>query len=246
MGLLIYKLRELNVGKNSLNRVFRCFALAALPTYFLSVLWAHIPAWLYIVVLFGTAAQLYGWAILLMTLRKHAVLLREKLSALPQLLFLCIGIAVTIKLLLQTGSIIPAVSKLAFGFRPIVIGYLHLILLGIITLFILTYTYTFSFLAKPGAFRKGLIVFVTGILMNELILMTQGVSDILGIGIAYVNMLLLTAALVLFSGAMIMALGQLFFKDDLRHTIAATANRNFKKNKYGKYHSTVSGFAGAE
>jgi hypothetical protein len=45
----------------------------------------------------------------------------------PVNFFLCLSaIALSIKLLLQLGAVIPALSTWAFGLRPIVIGYLHL------------------------------------------------------------------------------------------------------------------------
>ena len=56
-------------------------------------------------------------------------------------ILLFVGFALSIKFLLQLGSTIPAISQLAFGFRPIVIAYLHLVLLAIITLFLLFYIY---------------------------------------------------------------------------------------------------------
>ncbi|MEY3762201.1 MAG: hypothetical protein RL281_806, partial [Pseudomonadota bacterium] len=53
--------------------------------------------------------------------------------------FTLVVIAVSIKLFLQLGSTVHFLSDLAFSFRPIVIGYLHLVLLGVITLFIIGY-----------------------------------------------------------------------------------------------------------
>src|SRR5690606_8053488 len=58
--------------------------------------------------------------------------------------WLLIGVAVaaTIKFTLQGLSVIPALSTLSYSFRPIVIGYLHLVLLAVISLFIVGYSYT--------------------------------------------------------------------------------------------------------
>ena len=43
------------------------------------------------------------------------------------------------KLSLQMVSVVPSLSTLTVGFRPIVIGYLHLVLLGVITIFLIGY-----------------------------------------------------------------------------------------------------------
>ena len=86
------------------------------------------------------------------------------------------AIALTIKLLLQLGSTHPALSQLAFGFRPIVIGYLHLVLLGVITIFILGYIISMNLLNAGKYFMTGIWIFVSGIIINEILLMLQGVA----------------------------------------------------------------------
>ncbi len=54
LGLFSYRLAAMGISEETLKKVFRFFALAALPTYFLSVLWWHIPVWLYIIVVIGS------------------------------------------------------------------------------------------------------------------------------------------------------------------------------------------------
>ena len=58
--------------------------------------------------------------------------LKPKISTTSKYILTCSAIALSVKLLLQLVSTIPSLSNLAFGFRPIVIGYLHLVLLGVI------------------------------------------------------------------------------------------------------------------
>ncbi len=239
MGLFAYKLQQLNISDRYLKSVFYGFAVAALPTYLLSVLWLHIPVWLYVVVLLGVSAQLYAWTLFLKCLYKHISGLKRNLSVLSQALFTLAGLAVTIKLLLQTISIIPSVSKLAFGFRPIVIGYLHLILLGIVSLFIIGYAYTFDLLQKTPPVKIGIRIFVAGILINEVLLMSQGVSDLLYVYISHIDILLLGAAVLLFTGAGVIVSGLLIVKDDLSHKKEFGMDGNLKKINYGENSSTV-------
>ncbi len=155
MGLLSYRLSAMGISEESLKKIFICFALAALPTYFLSVLWWHIPLWLYIVVVLAAVCQLAGWVQFIWLVKKQATLIRSNIILFSRILFIFFGIAVSIKLILQTASVIPAISHLAFGFRPIVIGYLHLILLGIITIFILAYSFTFGQIQMNAGNKTG-------------------------------------------------------------------------------------------
>ena len=125
--------------------------------------------------------------------------------------------ALSIKLLLQTASVIPAISRMAFGFRPIVIGYLHLILLGIITIFILAYSFTFRQIQVNAGTKQGIIVFVAAIVFNELLLMIQGVSDLLYTGVPSMQYWLFAAACMLLCGIGIIVYHQFFSKDDRNH-----------------------------
>jgi len=109
------------------------------------------------------------------------------------------------------------ISHLAFGFRPIVIGYLHLVLLGIITLFILSYCFTFQQIRINAGTRRGILIFVSAIIFNELLLMIQGVSDLWDAGTAGIQYWLFGAACLLAFGAEMIAYHQFFSKDDFNH-----------------------------
>lgn len=219
MGLLSYRLAAMGVSEESLRKIFLCFALAALPTYFLSVLWWHIPLWLYAIVVIAAVCQLTGWVQLIILVKRHTTMIRNKIPPFSRTLFIFFGLALSIKFLLQTASVIPVISRMAFGFRPIVIGYLHLVLLGIITLFILIYSFTFQKIQVNEGTRRGMIVFVSAIIFNELLLMIQGISDLLDAGVPAIQYWLFAAACLLAFGAETMLYHQLFSKDDFNHKI---------------------------
>ena len=140
-------------------------------------------------------------------IRPHIAGIKKIITPLSIYLFALCAVALTIKLCLQAGSVIPALSKLAFGFRPIVIGYLHLVLLGVITIFILGYILALNYISITKTVTAGVIIFVSGILLNEALLMTQGIADINYTGIPFINILLLIAAFILFSGILLLNYG---------------------------------------
>ncbi len=115
------------------------------------------------------------------------------------------AIALLAKLLLQLGSTIPSLSDLAFGFRPIVIGYLHLVLLGVITLFLLGYILAGNYFYLNKLTIAGTFVFAGAVILNEILLMAQGTAAITYTGIPYINQMLLGTALLLFIGALLIA-----------------------------------------
>jgi len=207
MGLLCYQLFKSGISEKQLKNIYYLFAVALVPTFFLSLLWWPIPGWLYVTVVIAAIAQLAGWWLLLASIRRNLFNLKKEISGLTRWLFVLFGLALTAKLFLQAGSVIPSLSKLAFGFRPIVIGYLHLVLLGVISIFVLGYMLALKYISITKMIRTGVIIFVGGIFLNEIILMSQGIADINYIGIPFVDYLLLSTAVIMFSGIFILNVG---------------------------------------
>ena len=204
MGLFTKILTQANVPEPLLKKIFWLFAGAALPAYFLSALWMPLPVWVYILVILSALAQLAGWIWLLKILKTKWQVIKKDYSKTAKGLLILSGMALTVKLFLQLGSTIPSLSDLAFGFRPIVIGYLHLVLLGVITLFLLGYMFAKNhFIANKKNFT-GAFVFATGVILNEALLMIQGTAAISYTTIPFINEMLLGTALILFSGVLLM------------------------------------------
>ena len=199
MGLLSEQLKS-SISFSLQKRVFWLFALACIPAYFLSALWLPIPAWVYILVVLAAAAELLGWILILKTIISNKPGSFENLSGQTKWLFILPAMALSIKLLLQVGSTIPFLSKLAFGFRPVVIGYLHLMFLGVISLFIIGFCKMNQFIITRRMGNTGIIIFVSGIILNEIFLMIQGLSYMNYISVPYINEFLLGAAICMLLG----------------------------------------------
>jgi hypothetical protein len=187
---------------------FKLFYMSFIPAYFLSTLWAKLPVWLYMIVVIAAFLQVFAWVKIVKAIKIALKLGGTTLNKFQTYLFLFVGIAFTIKLLLQLGSTIPEVSTLAFGFRPIVIAYLHLVLLAVISVFILSYLYTFELIVVNKLTTIAFSVFVIGIFLNELVLAVQGVASFSYIVVKYANETLFGVALVLLIGAVLMVLSQ--------------------------------------
>lgn len=205
MGLFTAFISRHTDAENTLMKVFRLFAFAVVPAYFLSALWMNIPLWVYMLVILAAMAQVVGWLQLIKLLRKHWALLQPKFSKTSKYILACSAAALSAKLLLQLGSTIPSLSDLAFGFRPIVIGYLHLVLLGVISLFLLGSMFSEDYFYKNKISVTGVFIFACAVILNEILLMVQGVAAITYTSIPFANEMLLCAALLLFTGALLMS-----------------------------------------
>lgn len=201
-GFVMYLLEKNGLYKPVHKNIFYLFAFACVPAYFLSVLWMQIPLWMYILVITAALAQFIGWLLFLHSSQKSIKSLLQN-NVMAKWLITFSAVAFSIKVCLQLGSTIPFLSTLAFGYRPIVIGYLHLALLGVITLFLLGYLFYQQYFQKP-IHTKGAITFTAGVILNELLLMIQGVTAMGLIVVPYVNELLLTVACIMFIGLLLL------------------------------------------
>ncbi len=213
MGLLLDKIKHMIPGTTMLRNSFWFFFLAAIPSYFLSTLWAHLPMWLYAITIIAALLQVIGWCFFLRVMYINKDLLKTIFSKTVGFLFMVIGSALTIKLLLQLGSTIPSISKLAFGFRPIVIAYLHLVLLVIVSLFLLTFMYVNKLLQHNKRTTLALVGFTSGIILNETVLSIQGIAAFSYTVIPYADQILFAVA-ILITGSLLLLLNGQFKPSD--------------------------------
>lgn len=203
MGLFIPYLRTLKVSDKFLNKLFWIWFACSFPGYFLSVLWLPIPMLLYWIIVIAATLPLIFWFILLKHIHSGKML-SIVFSKNSLWIFKLVALACSIKLFLQFGSVIPQLSKLSYTYRPIIIGYLHLILLGIFTLFLLAYLVEIKILTVTKTAINGIRIFIAGVILNELVLMLQGGTYMSYISLPYMNETLLFVALLMFTGLFIM------------------------------------------
>lgn len=190
------------------KKIFWLFAAACIPAYVLSALWLPIPSWSYAIVVLAAFSQAGGWLLTVQQIKRQVPFIKTIVPANIRWILLLSAAALTIKLILQLGSTIPSLSKLAFGFRPIVIGYLHLILLGVISLFIIGFMMLQKNILCTRSAITAIKIFTAGIIINELFLMLQGIAAITFIQLPYINESLLGAALLLLAGILMLNLSQ--------------------------------------
>ncbi len=209
MGLLINYLYERDIFIEQEDSIFRLFALTCVPAYGLSILWLDLPRWFYIIVVIATTFQSFAVFLLLARFLETKIFKRITLDTISKAMYICVSVALIAKFALQAGSIVPAISKFAFGFRPIVIAYLHLALLAFITVFLIGYCYINQLIISTKQVRVGLFLFLIGVVLNELILGIQGIASFTYTLVPWANIMLFVAALIIFAGLILLNLSSL-------------------------------------
>jgi len=185
-------------GVKMLNRAMALFTVALVPAYLLSIQWLVLSVPLQALATFAGATQIVALVLVLRFITQGNL---NAKSGYDQLAFL----AFALKIIFQFLSVFPSLGKIAFGFRPIVIAYLHLVLLGFLSIYMLSYLQRTMDGWTSGT-RRGLAVFVGGIVINEFLLFFQGLRAISGFQVPAINYLLLGASIILGAGMLWMVL----------------------------------------
>ena len=201
IGLLFSFLKLKKSDHPFYEQAFRLFAVACVPAYFLSLLWLEVPDWVYILGVIAALIQVYAWFKLLLILIQTQKEFLKNFAPLLQGILAFSYIALSLKFILQLSSTIPALGEIVFIYRPIVIAYLHLVLLAVNSLFLLFYIYANHFISINKKIKIGLIIFVIGIFLNEVVLGLQGVIPFGFPTVPYTNQVLFAVALLLLLGS---------------------------------------------
>lgn len=131
-------------------------------SYFLSVLWAKPPVLFYILGIIGALYQIKGYYLFFQMIKPFTHLLKEKFGRFSYNLMIWVFVFLVIRIVMQLGSGIPYFAELAFNYRDFIIGYLHLVFLGIVSpmLLVLLDYHQMIYLHKTS-FRIFLLAFLT-------------------------------------------------------------------------------------
>ncbi|HEY0656497.1 MAG TPA: hypothetical protein VGD65_25365 [Chryseosolibacter sp.] len=196
--------REIQFNVNLARTSILLFTVACIPAYLLSTLWAK-PGYAYNVA--GSIAallQLAGWVIFLKMVFDVASSLRNNFTSPSRSLLTLAPLALTAKFVLQILSAFPVIAQLAYELRPIVIAYLHLVLVGGISAFLFSWYMETSFIRADRAKAATLVFIVSFIGMECALILSPRWS-------AVQPVLLFSASEYIFGFSLLLSLSYLLF-----------------------------------
>ena len=168
---LFYQYLEQNKIKTNGTKVFWLLNIACVPTYFLSMLW-HQPAIVFNII-GGAGALVQCFALVYLIKDLRLINLKDKvIKALIHISF----VSIAVKIILQFLSAWPLIAALAFQQRNFVIAYLHLVLLGSISSFLIAWIFRSYSILISGPVRTGVALFIIAFVCTELLLVAWPLS----------------------------------------------------------------------
>jgi hypothetical protein len=184
------------------------FTISVIPALFISYLWEsgnEITRW---IAYTGCAAII----IALISFTRMLASLKNIFKTLPRfnrnILFMSV-IAFLLKSLLQTGTVYAPLGRIVYGDRAIIIGYLHLVLLGFLTLYLLSHLLNATALdTRSSLARISIGSFACAIISNETLLMIQGFGNMLMLSNSLYALMLWIVAIWLFFSALLILISR--------------------------------------
>jgi len=180
LGILFYFFEEKDIHFNSekLKSFYLLLNAGVIFTVFLSVLWSLPPTVFYLLGLAGAVAQVLAFHELYLLFKNYFVILTKSLQRSAYFLLQFAGIMLLLKLLMQLFSAIPYFARIAFQFQDFVIGYLHLVFLGIVITTMLAFLKYYELIRLPKSF---VVFFFLAFFSTEILIFYKAISFWLGL-----------------------------------------------------------------
>ena len=131
----------------------------------------------------GVLLQLVAGYYFVLLLRPHWTKFWQKTLPLSKWMYGLALLSFVLKIALQTSSIIPEVSMMANQYHNFVIGFIHLMMLGVITGFLFAFLLESSLISiKSKSLNLGIYSFIIGFIATEFILLLQGLFYYFALG----------------------------------------------------------------
>lgn len=202
-GLCLFILHKkgIQLKQSFINKGFWIYMISLFPAYILSVLWFGLGTAGQVFGIIGAVGQFIGIIFIIAAFKRESTSLKNVYSYHIRISLLFIFILLLAKSLMEFGLLYTPFANLIFETRSIVIGYLHLTLLGFISIFILTQYQMVGFLNESRkSVLNGMAVFIIGFMLNEAVLFITGLAEWLKLKMIFQNELLLIASVILCAG----------------------------------------------
>lgn len=206
---LFFKLLQDNgikINKQIKDYFTPLLAIASILGFTLSMLWLNVSWRIYLTGYLSAIAQVAALSILWQFLKSEKKRIKTILIPPAYRILQLAFLAFVIKVTLQLASAFPALADLAFEYKDLIIGYLHIVFIGFISFFLVAWLLQekILFIRKKIAIQ-GMWIFLAGFILSELLIFGKPVVLMMHFS------LIPTGLKVLFLVSVLMPLGIILF-----------------------------------
>lgn len=175
LAIFIKHLELLNIPlePSRFKKFYYLLVVSCILTYALSITWSTPDNLIFWINSIGVIIQLGALVVFVNIIRKVKPILKEKLSNwayfLMQIAFYCL----VTKIVVQTLVAIPYLAVISYTIRNFVVGFIHLLMLGTLSLFIVSIVNQVRNNTLKAE-KLGITIFLVGFFGTELLLFVQG------------------------------------------------------------------------
>ena len=178
-GIFFYLLEKagLSINKKEFRIFFLLLIWAIILSFFLSVLWVNPPVIFYLLAGAGALLQIAALVKFFFLIGPAWSAFKKKATPFVKLLLNIAWIFLIIKVIMQLLTALPYFASLSYRFTDFVIGYLHLVFLGIISIAL------FAFLVQLGLLKmrkRIFLLYFSGFILSEILIFYKGTAMWLG------------------------------------------------------------------
>ncbi|WP_233897178.1 hypothetical protein [Tenacibaculum piscium] len=199
------KKAKITLSKKQFQVFFWMFNSGVFLTFGISLLWMKPSIFVYLISGFGALLQLISFSFLIKNLMVYQQQIKSIFSRFSVVTFQLLKIVVVflmLKLVFQLIATIPYFSIIIFSNIDFIIGYLHFIFLGIISLSIILFLHQFKLIKLT---KKSILFYLIGFFLTEIVIFYKGIIGWLQFDICnyYFEFLVIVSCFLLISIGMI-------------------------------------------
>ena len=175
-SLFLY-LKKIHFNQHKLTISFWIYFISLFPGYSISIGWVEAGAFVDILASIGGIGQWISIILLIFVFRDSWKVLKSELPKVISFGLWITFLLLVIKGTMELGMIAPNMATLVYDTRNVIIGYLHLTLLGFVSFAILVGFYMLDFIKVSKLSLAGIIVFLIGFIFNELLLFLDALLE---------------------------------------------------------------------
>jgi hypothetical protein len=183
-------------------------AFSVIPSMFLSYHWSDPSIYFHVMAYLGSTLLIVT-VLMFIPIFRYILNTYVLMNGLTKLIGILSLSAFMLKMMLLGLTIFNFVGNPVFGDRPIIMGFLHMVFLVFVTLFIMIYLVQESILDLHRKFtRFALLFFTIGVIINEILLWSQGIGSLFVLGSNWFPWLLWGAGIWLSIGVLFINLSR--------------------------------------